>query len=91
VVDILAVGGFWIFAISLVFRGAIKEKFMKSGASAAQINELNARIAALEARMALMGTEMSELKEIQDFDRKLVSKAEGTAISTRSSQSVHSR
>ena len=89
--DILAVGGFWIFAISLVFRGAIKEKYMKGAANTAQIDELNARIAALEARLALMGTEMSELKEIQDFDRKLLNKAEGTAISARSTQSVNSR
>jgi hypothetical protein len=90
-VDILAVGGFWFFLTALVFRGAIKEKYLKAGTSTAQVNELNARVAALEARIALMGTEMSELKEIQDFDRKLLGKSEAKTIYTRQSTQTAAR
>lgn len=88
VVDILAVGGFWFFLTALVFRGAIKEKYLKAGLSNSEIKDLNARVAALESRLALVGSEMAELREIQDFDRKLLGKSESKAIMRQSQQTI---
>ena len=78
---ILAVGGFWIFLILLVFRGAIRERLSKAegpllATNKGEISEMKARLATLEARVTAMNHEIMELQDGADFDRKLLGKNE---------------
>ncbi len=78
-VDVLAVSGFWLCMILLIFKGAIKERILLSAPAKAdqnEIAEMKRRIQALEGRAAVMSAELSELRELQDFDRKLLGKNE---------------
>lgn len=81
--DVLAVSGFWLCMILLVFRGPIKEWILKKpDKNTTEITELKTRLQALEGRIAVMNTEILELREVQDFDKRL-SAASGTATSAR--------
>ncbi len=84
--DVLATSGFWIFAILLIFRGAIKERILNAPAkSSSEIAEMKAKIQALEASVTMLTTELLEVREVQDFDRRLGTKPDRLSASpTRS-------
>jgi len=79
--DVLATSGFWLCAILLIFRGAIKERILNAPAkSSAELAEMKAKIQALESRVTLLTTELLEVREVQDFDRRLANKPERLAV-----------
>jgi hypothetical protein len=84
--SILAVSGFWLFLILFVFRGAIKERLSRVPTrNDAELAEMKKRLQALEGRIAIMNNEILELREVQDFDRRLAADSEkASTISTRS-------
>lgn len=70
---ILAVGGFWLCMILLIFRGAIKERLINAPPrNNGEIAEMKARLLTLEARITAMNGEILELQEGQMFDKKLL-------------------
>jgi hypothetical protein len=76
-VDVLATSGFWSCVILFMFRGAIKERILRAPTrQSTELAEMKARLQALEGRIAVMNTEILELREVQDFDRRLAGKPE---------------
>jgi len=74
---ILAIGGFWLCMILLIFRGAIKERLINAPPkNVGEITEMKARLLTLEARVTAMNGEILELQEGQMFDKKLLGNSE---------------
>ena len=79
--EVLAVGGFWLCMILLIFRTAIKERIISAPAkNNVELSEMKTRMQALENRIAIMNTEILELREVQDFDRRLSGKSESMSL-----------
>ncbi len=82
---VLATGGFWLCMILLIFRSAIRQRILSVPTKdTVALDEMKAHIKALELRLNLMTTELEELREVQNFDRRLAAKplATGRTITT---------
>lgn len=91
---IIAISGFWLFLILLVFRGAIKERLIKAEgpllpqANKGELAEMKARLLTLEARVTAMNHEILELQEGQDFDRRLLGNTEKASKPERGARAI---
>ncbi|WP_457836130.1 hypothetical protein, partial [Staphylococcus aureus] len=66
-----------------MFKGVIKQRILLSApakADQSEIAEMKRRIQALEGRAAVMSTELHELRELQDFDRKLLGRGDKPSV-----------
>ena len=70
-VDVLAVGGFWLFMVAIIFRkpliGYIERSKMPQNQD---VKLLEARVQQLESVVADLGVNMTELKNSNDLLKK---------------------
>lgn len=94
-VDILAVGGFWLVILCAVLRRPIMMLVEKSSVQNADVKALNDRINSLESLVlsisqenSTLNKEISELKESAEFSYKLLDQQQGKSVGTNVNAAV---